>query len=130
MRTSRTPIAAALASSLLLVGCAGTHQLGESTTDAGAPPAAETPKATESSELARLRRAERHEMGATSERKAYEVRQALDAAWDEGQARWLDGDTDGAFDSFDSGIDAVLRAKLDLDAVSYTHLTLPTICSV
>jgi membrane-bound lytic murein transglycosylase D len=112
VRTSRlSSIAGALAASSLLFGCAA-HDPGHTGTVASAA----RPERPANVELARAAHADRLEHGASSERTALELRGRLDQSWEQGQASWLAGDLESAFDSFDAGLDAVLVSGLDLDA--------------
>jgi membrane-bound lytic murein transglycosylase D len=109
-RQTLAALAPAAAASLLL-GCAAHDPAADTTLTARAAAEAATP-----TELDRLRRAERFEIGASDERQAYELRNRLDGAWEEGQALWLAGELDGAFDTFDAGLEAVVASGIELES--------------
>ncbi len=104
-------VAGVFAAGSLLMGCAAHDPSYTGTVASSDRPE----RSAAASQLARAERAERLEVGASSERTALELRAQIDQAWDQGQAQWLAGDLEGAFDSFDAGLDAVLASGLDLD---------------
>lgn len=106
----------AIAAPALLLGCSA-HQPG---TVGGSPPTrAEAQRgvadAAPSTESERARLAERYEAGEPAEARAVRVREALDAAYEQGRAARMAGDLDAAFDAFDRALDQVLGSGLALE---------------